>query len=249
MRKIESVLEWPMVILAVIWLVLLVVEFVSGLSPAQETLVTVIWVVFILEFVLRLVLAPHKLSYIKANWLTVISLIVPAFRMLRIASIMRLLRFSRAARGLRLIKVVGSLNRGIRSLGRTMRRRGLKYVLAATAIVIFAGAAGMQTFEAEYGLDNYGDALWWTTMIITTLGSDFWPQSGEGRILCLLLSIYAFTVFGYVTASLASTFIDHDKREDEVKQLHRIEQKLNALMQQSDTAQAGPPGRGDNPAT
>jgi voltage-gated potassium channel len=47
-------------------------------------------------------------------------------------------------------------------------------------------------------------------MIMLTLGSDYWPQSAEGRILCILLSLYAFGIFGYVTATLASFFIGRD---------------------------------------
>ncbi len=39
-------------------------------------------------------------------------------------------------------------------------------------------------------------------MIMTTMGS--WPQTPEGRVLCLLLAVYAFAVFGYVTAMLAA---------------------------------------------
>ena len=219
-----------MLILAVAWLVLLAIELTRGLSPALETLGTVIWIVFIVEFLLKLTLAPHKLAFVKRSWLTIISLIVPALRVLRITRAARILRLSRTVRSLRLVKVIGSLNRGIRSLGRTMERRGLKYVLAVTIVVIFAGAAAMQAFERDNGLNTYSEALWWTTMIITTLGSDQWPRTGEGRILCLLLAIYAFTVFGYVTASLASAFIDHDKRDDELQQLQRIESKLDEIL-------------------
>jgi voltage-gated potassium channel len=47
-------------------------------------------------------------------------------------------------------------------------------------------------------------------MIMTTMGSTYWPQTLEGRVLCLLLALYAFAVFGYVTATLASYFIDRD---------------------------------------
>jgi voltage-gated potassium channel len=50
-------------------------------------------------------------------------------------------------------------------------------------------------------------------MVLTTLGSEAWPKSPEGRILGFLLSIYAFTVFGYVTATLATYFIGKDKEE------------------------------------
>lgn len=231
LRKVDHVLEGPMLFLAFVWLVLLIVELTKGLTPSLELAGTLIWMAFILEFLIKFTLAPKKLSYLKHNWLTVISLLVPALRVLRFARVLRLMRLSRAARGIRLVKVVGSLNRGMRSLARTMRRRGLKYVLLTTTIVILGGAAGMQAFESEHGLHSYVDALWWTIMIMTTIGSDLWPQTGEGRILCLLLSIYAITVFGYITASLASVFIHHDQREDQTQQLAQLEMKLNSVIQ------------------
>jgi len=42
-------------------------------------------------------------------------------------------------------------------------------------------------------------------MIITTLGSAYWPETAEGRMLCVLLALYSFTVFGYVTAALRAS--------------------------------------------
>jgi len=112
------------------------------------------------------------------------------------------------------VRLLTSFNRSARALGATMRRRGFGYIIALTVIVVLSGAAGMYAFErntpGQEGFDTYGDALWWTAMIITTLGSQYWPVSTEGRILCLILSLYAFTVFGYITAVLASHFIGRD---------------------------------------
>jgi len=59
---------------------------------------TVIWAIFLLEFGLRLALAPDRLRFLRTNWLSVIALAAPAFRLVRG---FRLLRFARAARGLR----------------------------------------------------------------------------------------------------------------------------------------------------
>ena len=50
-------------------------------------------------------------------------------------------------------------------------------------------------------------------MTITTMGSEYWPQSAEGRILCLLLAIYAFAIFGYVTAAIASFLVGKENRQ------------------------------------
>lgn len=218
---LEEWLETPMLILGFVWLGLLVLELTRGLSPLLTTVTTVIWIIFILEFLLRFALAPEKGRYLKQNWLGLISLLLPALRVLRVARAFRVLRFARATRGIRLVRVVGSVNRGMRALGRSMGRRGLGYVIALTTIVTFAGAAGMYTFENEFpdgtGLRDYPNALWWTAMIMTTLGTEYWPQTAEGRALCLLLALYAFTVFGYVTAALASYFIGRDAEGEDAE--------------------------------
>ncbi|MDQ3040563.1 MAG: potassium channel family protein, partial [Pseudomonadota bacterium] len=79
----------------------------------------------------------------------------------------------------------------------------------------------MYAFENEpqgaAGFTSYGDALWWTGMIMTTMGSAFWPVTIAGRVLCVLLSLYAFAVFGYVTALLASFFIGRDAQTSELR--------------------------------
>jgi voltage-gated potassium channel len=212
LHALEDGLETPMVVLAFVWLALLVAELVWGESRLFATLGSIIWAVFIVDFGVKLILAPHKARYLRANWLAAISLLIPALRLFRIARVIRLLRVARVGRGLRLVRVVSSLNRGMRALGASLGRRGFGYVAALTALVTFAGAAGMYAFESGVpgGLETYGEALWWTTMIMTTLGSQYWPETFEGRVLCIFLALYAFAIFGYVTATLATYFIGRD---------------------------------------
>src|SRR3712207_5600578 len=66
--------------------------------------------------------------------------------------------------------------------------------------------------EVEEGFRDYGEALWWTAMLLITMGSEFWPKTGEGRFLCFLLALYGFAVFGYITASFATFFIGQESR-------------------------------------
>lgn len=213
LHQLEDWLERPMLALGFVWLALLVLEFTRGLSPAFELFGTAIWIVFIADFALRLALAPDRWAYLRGNWLTALSLVVPALRVLRVARAFRVLGAARALRGARLVKVVASLNRGMRALGRSMGRRGFGYVVALTALVTVAGAAGMYAFERDVpdgGIVDFPTALWWTTMVMTTMGSEYWPRSAEGRALCVLLALYAFAVFGYVTATLATFFVGRD---------------------------------------
>jgi voltage-gated potassium channel len=221
LRRLQLRLELPMVVLAFVWLALFIVEAIRGLSPALAAANYVIWGVFVFEFALGFTLAPGKLGYLRHEWLKGIALLAPALRIFRLARVLRVLRLSRAlsmSRGLRLLRVLSSLNRSMRALGRTMRRRGFGYVVLLTLTVTLAGAAGMYAFESNLpggrGLNSYGTALWWTAMIMTTMGSEYWPQTAEGRVLCVVLSLYSVGVFGYVTATLATFFIGSDAEQN-----------------------------------
>lgn len=208
LSQLEDWLERPMLILSFVWMSLVIIELVWTTSGVFELIGTIIWIVFILEFVLRFALAPRKLDFLKRNPITIIALAAPAFRFLRV---LRLLRFGR---GLRLVRIVGAANRGLGALQKSFDRRGLGYVLATTALVILLGAGGMLAFEPAReirgGFSDYADALWWTAMLVSTMGSDFWPVTSEGRVLALLLSLYGLAVFGYITASFATFFIGQE---------------------------------------
>lgn len=218
LQRIEHRLELPMIALSFVWLVLLVFDLTRGLPPPLQIVYDAIWIAFVVQFAVEFILAPRKLAYLRGNLLTALSLLVPALRIFRIARALRVLQVARAARGIRLFRVVSTLNRGMRALAHTSRRRGFGYVAALTALVLFAGAAGMFAFERNpggRGLNTYGEALWWTAMLLTTVGSEYWPQTLEGRLLCLLLSFYALGVLGYLTATLASFFVGRDAASEQ----------------------------------
>jgi voltage-gated potassium channel len=52
-------------------------------------------------------------------------------------------------------------------------------------------------------------------MIVVTMESGYWPQTGEGKLLYLGLSLYGFGILGYVTATLASFFVGRDAADEE----------------------------------
>lgn len=247
LQQLDDWLDTPMLFLSFVWLALLIVELVWGNIRLFEIFGTVIWIVFIVEFLVRLMLAPEKAAFFRSNWITVIALVVPAVRLLRA---FRIFRVARAVRGLRLVRVVGAANRGMNALRTSMGRRGLGYVLSATVIVALLGAAGMLAFEpaseVEGGFKGYADALWWTGMLLTTIGSSFWPQTVEGRLLCFILSLYGMTVFGYITASLASFFIGQEAKveESDVAGAHDIaELRREIMLWRSELRQAGSKGQ------
>ena len=213
-RALEELEDWlrtPMLFLSLFWLVIVVIELTSGASDLIVTVGTVIWILFIAEFAVRFILAPQKGAFLKRNWLTVIALVVPALRLFRAFAV---LRAARLLRGVRLVRIVGTANRSMNALRATLKRRQFGYVAGLTLLVLVLGAAGMLSFEpaqdANGGFTSYGHALWWTGMLIASLGTDFWPVTTEGRILSALLALYGLAVFGYITATFASFFIGRD---------------------------------------
>jgi voltage-gated potassium channel len=221
--QLDALLDGPLTALAFVWLALLVLDLTTGLTPLLQTLGDVIWALFIVDFAIGIVVAPDKGTYLRRNWLTAVSLLLPALRVLRVVRAFRLLRAARAVRSASLARLLTSLNRGARAIRQTLGRRGVGYAVALTAIVTATGAAGMASFEspaalaatgeaaAGPGLASYGEALWYTAMLMTTLGSDYWPRTAEGRVLTWLLAVYAFAIFGYITANIASYFLAQDQ--------------------------------------
>jgi voltage-gated potassium channel len=228
LARIYGTLEPVFVALSAVWIALVVVELVGdGLPRSLEILVWVIWGLFVVEFAVGLLIAPSRVRFARSNWLTALSLVLPAFRALRVLAAFRFLRAARIVRSVSLLRIATSVNRGLGALGRTARRRGLGYVVAATALVILVGAAGMASFESAdsvrkaggtgvdgpgAGLADFGDALWWTLYAMTT-GAPTAPVTAEGRLLGWVLSVYGLAVFGYLTAILASHFIERDRAD------------------------------------
>ena len=224
LARLHGGLDPVFVVLSAVWIVLLVIELAGdGLPRSLEVLVWVIWAMFIVEFGVGLLIAPDRLRYVRARWLTALALVLPAFRILRIATAFRVFRAARLVRSVGLLRIATSVNRGLGALSRTARRRGVPYVVAATGIVVAIGAAGMAWFESPSavaetgegraggnGFADYGDALWWTVYAMTT-GAPTQPVTAEGRLLGWLLSVYGLAIFGYLTAILASHFVGRDR--------------------------------------
>ena len=237
--RLDRGLRVPMLVLGAIWVVLVVVELTRGLSPVLEGFTYVIWGLFVLHFLLEFTIAPAKGRYLRRSWVTVLALLAPAFRLL---TVFRVARAFTVMRGAQLVRVVGGANRGMRVLGRVMDRRGFGYVLLLTLLVAVAGGAGIFAFERgtpDTRFDSFGSSFWWAAMTLTTMGADYFPMSAAGRVLCLMLAIYGFAVFGYVTATVASYFVARDADTDgaEIAGAHQVaelRQELTALHRKLD---------------
>lgn len=227
LEQIVCVMRTPMTILSFVWIALITTNLVWGLPYLARLISDAIWVLFGLEFLVELVVAPDNTAYLKKHWLTALSLFLPAFGVLRLVGAIRVARLFVASGSLSLLSVLTAINRGMQAARRVMGHRKTGYVVVLTVIVVLLGAAGMYHFEnpaalhaqgdgsvarSGGGLQSYAAAVWWTAMIMTTIGSSYFPVTAGGRTLCFFLALYAISVFGYLTAVVASYFVGRDRR-------------------------------------
>ena len=126
-----------MVALSFIWVGLIIKDLMGTLNPPLQTLEYFIWGLFGLDFFIKFLAAPRKMRFIAVHWITLLSLVLPAFRLLRI------FQAARALQTVSFLRILTSTNRGMQAIAKAMGRRGLGFIVAATVIVLFMGAAGM----------------------------------------------------------------------------------------------------------
>jgi voltage-gated potassium channel len=206
-----------MLLLSFVWFLVIIIELVNGTRPLLLSLGTVLWALFVLYFGLRLAIVPDRGTFLKRNWLFVLAILVPVLRFFPFLQRFPLARALTATFGMQVIWMFASADQGLRSLRRTMGRRGTGYALTFTMVVILAGAAGMLHFENDspdpQGIHSYPKAVWWVAMQITNIGSGYRPVTVGGHVLCLGISIFAVAIFGYLTAVFAAFFIGRDAED------------------------------------
>ena len=207
LAHLQRLLEPMMAALGIVFLILLIIDF-AGISAEQQPwldrAMTAIWVAFVVDFLLRLVIAPSKPSFLRENWLSVASLALPFLRPLRA------LRAIRAARSLRLVRLLGGANRGMRVLQRVTGGQQIAYVGALTILVTLLGAVGVLFFDRNVEgatIRTFGDAIWWSTAMITTINNEKYAVSPEARVIAVLQRVFAVSIFGLVTAAIASYLV------------------------------------------
>ena len=201
--------------LAFVFLAVLIVEYAFQLTPAQmrwlELAGWLIWAIFTVDFVVRLALAPDKGRFLRGNWLSALAIVLPAFRVFRV------LRALRVLRTVRLVRLVTGANRGARALGRVAGFAGAGYVVLLTALVMPLAAAGLVWLERgqrDASITSFGEALWWSATTVIQQGSERHPATAEGRVLGMLLMVYALAVSGYITATLAAFLLGQRRQAD-----------------------------------
>jgi voltage-gated potassium channel len=194
----ENWTEWPLVGLAVIFLVVLILPLAHPISPGVSRGLDVanvlIWALFAVDYLLLLYLALDRRRYVRTHVLELLVVVLPFLRPFRL---------------LRLFAIVSSTTR--RAGGRLVQRVTTFAVLTAVTVV---ATSAVVVFDAEKSapdrnIKTLGDSMWWALTTVTTVGyGDRYPVTAEGRLIASLLMLTGIALLGVITAAVAAWFVN-----------------------------------------
>ena len=216
LQRYEALAEPLLVVLGLDFLLLLIVDVASlPLTPIEQTAVRVstfvIYGAFILDALIRFALTTHRRNWLRDNALLLVVLAVPLLLPIDKRLTTPVLVIGRLA-----ALLWGALH-GLSAIRTISRGRVFYYLVLLSTFVTLIGASVTLALEQGHPgtpINSYGDALWWSATQMTTINSALDPVSAWGRVMAVLLRIYAVGFFSYLTANLASLFVAYFKDRD-----------------------------------
>lgn len=205
-RAWEDVTAWPLVASAAVFLAAYAWPILDPTLSARwvaicGVVVLVVWVVFAVDYVVRLALAERRGKFVRDNLVDLASVGLPLLRPLQL---------------LRLVRALRILDR---KLGESLHGRVGYYLVAASSLAVVIASLAVLDAERDApgaNITSIGDAVWWAFTTMTTVGyGDQYPVTTVGRCIAVGLMVFGVGLLGSVTASLASLLLERVAEEDE----------------------------------
>ena len=95
-----------------------------------------------------------------------------------------------------------------------IERRATRLLWAYIATVVMCTYfASLLFYEYESPVNstvkNFGDALWWAAMNLTTVGAEIFPVTAIGKVICVLLPVLGTAIFPVLTVYVTSLYNRH----------------------------------------
>jgi voltage-gated potassium channel len=223
--RIEAATRFPMTILGVAWLVIAIIVLTTDVNSSASTVLVstlfVLWVIMLVEYLVRLVVTPDTSGYLKRRWIEPATIVLPPLQGWHVVGIE---------------KMTLLLREGELRVEAVLKHHSLFRVLIAVVGTLFIGAWLVLLFEEKAkgsNIHDYPDALWWAIVTVTTVGyGDRYPVSEGGRIVAVVLMLIGIGLIGVLTATVASVFIkEHtDANKEEFRKGHAdLGQQLSVI--------------------
>ncbi|WP_346354992.1 potassium channel family protein [Azotosporobacter soli] len=162
----------------------------------------VILLIFTVDYIVRLLLAKGKITFVRENIIDLIS-IIPFDMMFQGLRAVRLLRV------LYMLRLFVYTTRLFKRITVVIKTNDFHHIIWFTASTIFFGAVAISYIE-DMAID---DALWWSFVTTTTVGyGDIAPQSGAGRLVAVCLMLIGIGFLSTLTGTVATYFLSQTKK-------------------------------------
>ena len=230
-RSYEKYADQIMFLVSLLFLLAFAFMFVPDQAPVSyntaKNALIITWLLFVVDYFIRVFLAPKPTHYVVRHPLVLLSLFIPPLRaLIALRALFMLLRGTRGQR--------------------TVGAAQIAFWLVVMAILF--GSLAEVYFEAGAPgaeITTYAKAVWWACVTVTTVGyGDLVPVTTDGKIVAVLLMFLGVGLISTVSATIASGLISATKKERHVG-WHRSAKHAQAVLG-PEGDQADQPGATDD---
>ena len=224
-RAVSDRIQKPLLAAALLTIPATILELANVGEPWRtvgEVLNWVIWLAFVADLVVMLVLVRKRGRYLLDHPLDVaIVLLTPPFLLSAVQTIrvLRLLRLLRLARLPGLTRTVFSLE-------------GVKFAVVIAWLTVIGGGVGFASVEHI----RLGDGIYWAIGTMTTVGyGDIVPHHAAGKVIAIVVMIVGIGTAGLILGAVTERFIAPSvavvevEEKDLLGQVRDISARLQAL--------------------
>jgi voltage-gated potassium channel len=211
-----------MFLVALLFLLAFLLTFIPNqteqLHQVARTTLVITWLLFVIDYFIRTLLAPSPVHYMTRHPLVLLSLFIPPLR---------------AVLALRALVLLLRGNQG----QRTGASAQIAFWLVVTA-VLYGSAFELwaETSDPNAEIKTYSQALWWSFETVSTVGyGDLIPQSFWGRFIAVCMMIVGVGLISTVSATIASGLIQVTRREKQKRFRPHAQKAADVLNDSNDS--------------
>ncbi|WP_330949232.1 potassium channel family protein [Virgibacillus sp. MG-45] len=197
-KKLSLIYEITLVTLAFISVI-----FLWSDNDTIRILDKIVWLVFFIDVIVRIITRKKKWQYIRENPFDIIAAIPldSIFQTARVVRLVRVLRFF----------TIGK--KYFKPMRNILRTNGLNKLLTVSAFMLVGSTVLVTNIEPS--INSYADGLWWSIVTTTTVGyGDLSPETSTGRLVAIVLMLVGIGIIGMLTSSLTTYFVKEEKETD-----------------------------------